>query len=309
MKKGKIFTNCLMSVWALIMLVSFASCSADGSDIINEEVAPVSTVETSFSVILKAYSEGEDITAKGDVNNTTLFVFDKNNDFFKQISIDGSYLLQAKQVQIECPGSDRITIIAWSGISNESENISTMSQANIISDLQIALKQNNGIVSNLPGDLFYGQVTVNRATPATKANAQTLKIERKVSSLALSTKGIIKVFDSKEGSYFYKVKNTKGSFNHNGELTGADVEYIITASLDKNGNLVSDKTSILPSTDITVELYKDNNLIMSNKNEKNNEKVAVNAGEQANIIFDLSRKEIKFAVTSWGSVSQIVTVS
>lgn len=106
------------------------------------------------------------------------------------MSYKSSYLLQAKQVQIECLGSYRITVIAWSGISNE----------------------NDSVVSNLPNDLFYGQVAVYHATPTTKANAQTLKIEHKVSSLALSTKDIMKVFDSKEGSYFYKVKKHERFF-------------------------------------------------------------------------------------------------
>ena len=57
MKKGKIFTNCLFSIWTLSVILSFASCSADGdsTSIIDERV-PLET-EVPFSVILKAYSE------------------------------------------------------------------------------------------------------------------------------------------------------------------------------------------------------------------------------------------------------------
>lgn len=75
MKKGKIFTNCLFSIWTLSVILSFASCSSDGDSIsIIDERVPLET-EAPFSVILKAYSENSDITAKGDVKSTTLYVF------------------------------------------------------------------------------------------------------------------------------------------------------------------------------------------------------------------------------------------
>lgn len=67
MKKGKIFTNCLFSIWTLSVILSFASCSSDGDSIsIIDERVPLET-EAPFSIILKAYSENSDITAKGDV--------------------------------------------------------------------------------------------------------------------------------------------------------------------------------------------------------------------------------------------------
>lgn len=57
MKKGKIFTNCLFSIWTLSVILSFASCSSDGDSIsIIDERVPLET-EAPFSVVLKAYSE------------------------------------------------------------------------------------------------------------------------------------------------------------------------------------------------------------------------------------------------------------
>ena len=308
MKKGKIFTNCLLTALAVIFAISFTACSADSDSSsfgsIDENIS--AEAEAPFSIVLKAYSDNKDITSKGDVNYTTLYIFDENKDFYKQITVDRTYLLQAKPVEISCPGSDKITVVAWAGVSAESEEISSMSQANIISDLQVSLKQNNGVASALPGDLFYGQVTVNRTS--TKAPAQQLKIERKVTSISLLTKGIIKVYDSKEGNYFYKIKKTKSSFDHNGELTGADVEYIIPATVNDEGYLVASKTAILPASDIVIELYKDNKMILSSENVKNSEKVAVNEGEQTNITFDLSRNNMNIIVSEWGTVVQTVTI-
>lgn len=311
MKKGRIFTNCLYFVCTLVVAISFASCSADSDSSyssIDEKVIENAAEKTDapFSVVLKAYSDNKDITVKGDVDETTLFVFDENNDFYKQVTLDRTYLLQAKPVEISCPGSKQITVVAWAGLSSENEEISAMSQANIISDLQVSLKQNNGVAATLPGDLFYGQVTLKSAS--TKSSAETLKIERKVSSISLITKSVIKVLDSKEGNFYYKVKNTKGSFNHNGELTGDNIEYIIPATLNAKGNVVAENTTILPASNITVELYKDDKMILSSENVKNLEKVSVNEGELSELTFDLSRNSGNIVVTDWGTVIQHVTI-
>ena len=311
MKKGRIFTNCLYFVCTLVAAISFASCSADSDSSysgIDEKVIDnaSSQADASFSVVLKAYSDNKDITVKGDVDQTTLFVFDQNNDFYKQVTLDRTYLLQAKPVEISCPGSKQITVVAWAGLSSDSEEISAMSQANIISDLQVSLKQNNGVAAALPGDLFYGQATLKSAS--TKSGAETLKIERKVSSISLITKSVIKVLDSKEGNFYYKVKNTKGSFNHNGELTGDNIEYIIPATLNEKGNVVAENSAILPASDVTIELYKDDIMILSSKNVKNSEIVSVNEGELSEITFDLSKNNCNIVVTDWGTVIQHVTI-
>ena len=310
MKKGRIFTNCIVAVCTLIAMVAFASCSADSDSSygIDDSVIKDATSKTEvpFSVVLKAYSDNKDITVKGDVDQTTLFIFDQSGDFYKQMTVDRTYLLQAKPIEIACPGSDQITVVAWAGLSGDNENISALNQANIISDLQVSLKQNNGVAASLPGDLFYGQVTLK--STSTKASSETLKIERKVSSVSLITKGVIKMLDSRDGNFYYKIKKTKSSFNHNGELTGEDIEYIIPATMNDKGNVVADNTTILPASDITIELYKDNKIILSSENVKNLEKVSINEGELSELTFDLSRNSGNIVVADWGSVIQHVTI-
>lgn len=217
MKKGRIFTNCLFIVCTLMAAISFTSCSADSDSSysgIDESVIENadSQTEAPFSVVLKAYSDNKDITVKGDVDQTTLFVFDQNGDYYTQVSLDKTYLLQAKPVEISCPGSKQITVVAWAGLSSDSENISAMSKANIISDLQVSLKQNNGVAA------------------------------------------------------------------------------------------------ALPASDVTIELYKDDNMILSSKNVKNLEKVSVNEGEQSEITFDLSKNNCNIVVADWGTVITHVTI-
>lgn len=304
MKKGKIFTNCLMVVWMVSAFFSFIACSADSDNVADSQGNSI-VAEAPFSVVLKVHSENKDITSRGEINTTTLFVFDENNDFNQEVVVDKTYSLQAKAINIDCPGSSKITVVAWSGLSSANEEFNKLNQANIISDLQINLKQNNGVVTSLPSDLFYGQVTLNRKT--TKSSVEELVINRKVSSLNLVTQGIMKVYDSKEGSYYYKIKKTKSAFNYNGELTGKDVEYIIPATLTSGGNL-SAKTTILPSSDIAVELYRDNEMILSSENLQNTQKVSTNEGEQVSLLFDLSRKKCSVFVSAWGEITQHITV-
>ena len=310
MKKGRIFTNCIVAVCTLITMVAFASCSADSDSSygIDDSVIKDATSKTEvpFSVVLKAYSDNKDITVKGDVDQTTLFIFDQRGDFYKQMTVDRTYLLQAKPIEIACPGSDQITVVAWAGLSGDNENISALNQANIISDLQVSLKQNNGVAASLPGDLFYGQVTLK--STSTKASSETLKIARKVSSVSLITKGVIKMLDSRDGNFYYKIKKTKSSFNHNGELTGEDIEYIIPATMNDKGNVVADNTTILPASDITIELYKDDKMILSSENVKNLEKVSINEGELSELTFDLSKNSGNIVVADWGTVIVNVTV-
>ncbi|RKU61254.1 hypothetical protein DWW91_27490, partial [Parabacteroides sp. AF17-3] len=90
--------------------------------------------------------------------------------------------------------------------------------------------------------------------------------------------------------------------------TGEEIEYIIPATMDAKGNVIADNTAILPASDVTIELYKDDNMILSSKNVKNLEKVSVNEGEQSEITFDLSKNNCNIVVADWDTVITHVTI-
>lgn len=306
MATNHISAACFWSLGVFLIVISFGRCSADSEGIMNNEEASLAQSEASFSVILSVYSDNTNITAEGDVDNTTLYVFDANNHFVKQITVDRTYPLQAKRIPISSPGSERITVIAWAGLSAANEEVGSMNSANLISDLQVRLKQSNGVVSNFPDDLFYGQITISAGTSST--TAQELKMERKISSLALVTKGIVKTYDSRAGLYFYKIMETNSAFNHNGELTGTEVAYIVPATVNEWGNLVAGTVSLFPGYDVTIELYKDGNRILSSSTDTGSEKISASKGKQTNVIFDLSRHTCSIAVSDWGTVVQYIAV-
>ena len=142
-----------------------------------------------------------------------------------------------------------------------------MSKANIISDLQVSLKENNGI-ANIPSDLFYGQVTLHKNSSTKSTVSNELQIIRKTSIFQLSTKGLIKYLGSNAGNFEYRIKNTKSSLDYNGNPTGEEVEFAFPASFDEKGNLTTETQAIFPAQNITVELYKDGNLIFLAKKTK-----------------------------------------
>ncbi len=299
-------TNWFVTLFTLITTIALSSCgSAEGDSIIDEKI-PLST-DVPFYITLKAYSGSEDVTSQGRVGNASLYVFDENDNFYTQMTVDKSYLLEAKPIAINCPNSKKITVAVWSGISSDKENISSMSKANILSDLKVSINNENGIASNQPTDMFYGKTVIYK-NATTKAQTQELKIESKVASMAILTKNVATSINDTNATYTYKIKSTKCSYNANGELTGNDIEFVVPAKVGDNGCVVSGTFFIIPSSNITIELVKDGNTILSSKNLQNTENVSVNAGEKTIATFDFTRQNSNLYVANWNSVSQIVEV-
>ena len=118
MKRGNFFANCVFAVSVILTVLSFSACTDDSNDVVATTSEVIEQAEVPFSVVLKAMnSDGNDITTKGEVNGATLFVFDQNNDFFEQINVNKSTILSRRAIDINCPNSNDITVIAWSAVS------------------------------------------------------------------------------------------------------------------------------------------------------------------------------------------------
>ena len=114
MKRGNFSANCVFVVAVFLTVLSFSACTDDSNDVVATTSEVIKQVEVPFSVVLKAMSsDGNDITTKGDVNGATLFVFDQNNDFFEQIRVDKSTILSRRAIEVNCPNSNDIAVIAW----------------------------------------------------------------------------------------------------------------------------------------------------------------------------------------------------
>ena len=115
----------------------------------------------------------------------------------------------------------------------ENKRFQTWSKAYIISDLQVSLKENNGI-ANIPSDLFYGQVTLHKNSSTKSTVSNELQIIRKTLIFQLfQRKRTDQVSRSNAGNFEYRIKNTKSSLTSNGNLTGEEVGIPLLASLTK----------------------------------------------------------------------------
>jgi hypothetical protein len=305
----------LAGAWIIANAFAFTACSSEDSnaEYVQNEVAVANNTaakaENPYSLVLKALSDGKDITTKGDVENVTLFVFDENYDFVETKSIDKATVLNRRTIQIAADATEKITVVAWAGLNNNKEEVSSLNQNSILTDLRVQLKQNNGQVTTSPGDLFYGQISIDRASVTRSEDAQVLSIERKMAEFSLTTTGIAKKFGTTEGDFYYKIRTSTSMINHNGEVKGESVEYILPATVNAAGNLTADNIAVLPSADVTIELYRDDILILSSKNVRNSQELSISASQQLNIVFDICKANLSLVVAAWGQVVNRVSVA
>jgi hypothetical protein len=313
--KTNTLTKSLAGAWIIANAFAFTACSSEDSNMeyIQKEVSVANNTsaeaENPYSLVLKALSDGKDVTTKGDVENVTLFVFDENYDFVETKTIDKATVLNRRTIQIAAGATKKITVVAWAGLDNSKEEVSSLNQNDILTDLRVQLKQNSGQVTTSPGDLFYGQISINRTSVTRSEDAQVLSIERKVAEFSLSTTGIATKFGTTEGDFYYKIKTSTSMINHNGEITGESVEYILPATVNAEGNLTADNIVVLPSIDVTVELYRDDILVLSSKNLRNAQELSINASQQLNIVFDICKANLSLVVAAWGQVVNRVLVA
>lgn len=307
MKRGKIFTNCVFNFLLLSLLVLFSNCSADGLEDgldMGNNNSSLSTSNMMFT--LKAFSNNEDITSKGEVDSVYLYVFDEKNDFVTSRKLDRTYLLQAKPIEIKVGEEKSLNIVALSGLGS-SINTSGLDYDTFLSNLSSSLKSADSKNTPLSKDLFFGELKVDIKLPM-KSSAQELRINRKSALLTLTSTGIIKIYDSKEGEFYYKVKNVNSVLNADGSLS-ENTDFIIPAILNEKGLVVSKAFMLLPSKNIVVELYRDDKMIFSSENQKNAQQIDAIEGNKTNIIFDISSNKSEIFVTDWTTVSQIVTIN
>ncbi|MDH6344199.1 hypothetical protein M2480_001218 [Parabacteroides sp. PFB2-12] len=306
--RTNIFNKGLLAIATLSTLLAFTSCSSDSDSnyTATEVVAPK---QADFTVRIKAIDKaGKDITTYGEGNDVTLYIFDDNYDFIASQNIAKAAVMNGQKIQIHAQNANRITVVAWAGLSNNKEEVSSLTKANILSDLRVQLKQNNGQVTTPPSDLFYGQLTLDRAqTKADQVN--TLVVARKVAQFTLATLNVTETYGT-TGDYYYKITSTSDAIDYNGKVTGSVVSYIVPTSVNEMGNLTKEQISIFPSENVTVELYRNDQMILSSKNFQKTENIAVNEGEQAVVYFNAANSnKITYQVANFGTVVNIVNVA
>lgn len=290
-------------IWLILATVLLFSCTSGSEELPDSLPTDDSTTSTDGIFTLKASitdNEGHDITTRRSFNKVSLFVFDQDNRFYDRLEIDIQSIIDQQDIHISCPGSSQITVIAWGSSTDLSEVISNLTKGSPMSDFMLNTSRSNS--SNLPGDLFYGQVVILKGSNRSSATVNKLIMKRKNSSISLSTKGI-----DKEAAYCYtyKVRSADNGFNYNGVLTGDDIEYTIPAYFDDKGNLRMQKSSVLPSSAITIELYKDNEPVFNIQKDEHQNDLSVKEGSeiQIELVYNAT-VSVKTTILPWTYISQ-----
>lgn len=291
-------------IWLTIATVLLFSCTSGSEELPSSLPTDDNTTTTDGIFTLKASiidNEGHNITNRRSLNGISLFIFDQNNSFHNRLEIDIQSIIDKRDINISCPGSDQITVIAWGGSADLSEIISNLTKGSPMSDFMLKTSRNTN-ASNLPGDLFYGQVVISRGNNRSTDLGHELIMRRKNSSISLVTKGLPKEIAC---CYTYKVKSADNGFNYNGVLTGDDIEYTIPAYFDDKGNLRMQKSSVLPSSAITIELYKDNEPVFSIQKDEHQNDLSMKEGSEIQIELEYNTTvSVKTTILPWTYISQ-----
>ena len=73
--------------------------------------------------------------------------------------------------------------------------------------------------------------------------------------------------------------------------------------------MTTEAQAIFPAQNITIELYKDGDLIFSSEKDKNGELFAANPGKRTEITFKYSEKFRNIVIADWATVIQHITLN
>ena len=98
--------------------------------------------------------------------------------------------------------------------------------------------------------------------------------------------------------------------DYNGTQQEKRLNSLSPLHFDEKGNLTTETQAIFPAQNITVELYKDGNLIFSSEKDKNGELFAATPGKRTEITFKYSGEvSANITIADWATVIQHITMN
>ncbi len=154
-----------------------------------------------------------------EVKSLSLFVFDQNDTLVKSFVEQDSERLSAEDYSIALElESDKYELVAWAGLMNE-ESFDLL--ANIEEgvtkreELQVALKNNEGVVANDLLPLYHGAMTLDYTSePGTYTETMSLVKDTNVVRIVLQQMSDGVVADK----FRYEITADNGLLNHNNEV-------------------------------------------------------------------------------------------
>lgn len=202
-----------------ILMLGLAAFMLIASGCIKEEL------DACYTLTVKVLNPSdEDITPLGMVDEASLYIFDEELNYLETRALDKAFIAGRQTITLKYPDNKKLHIIAWGNAAGSNQ---TISEAKKIADLRLSLKSTNGMVSQLPDSLYYGNKEVIVRGDGVAGGNQEIPIKLKIGSVTMKTIGLSNVSDALKSAVepTYSLTRTKSAYTYTGEQTGDEVSY------------------------------------------------------------------------------------
>lgn len=269
-----------------------------------------------FQVTIKAFdADNIDITESGSVEQVILFVFNENDQIFKTYTVTANEVMQRKPIDIhmEYPGHQSLKLVAWANLDDKVD-YSQITNVKQLTDLYVKLKSQSATlatatIAQSPGDLFFGAIDVPvEFGGIDMGKSHELPIYRKTASVIITARN----FPATENpsDYSFVLRESRDTYDYNGELTGEMVNYKPATSVNSAGHLATPIFITFPTVggqSYVLDIYKNGELKYTFTQGSDGTPFVPVIGKLLNIIIDFNVDiSVNVVVTPWGVVFQDV---
>lgn len=250
--------------------------------------------------------EGEDITDQGVIEKLSLFVFDNNKLFIKQLETR-----VGESLRLYFPDQDLIHVVSWGNLNGNSVQLTELKPGTPMHEAMVSLLENplpqhkanatRGIAIP-PTDLFYSYNEISLRTGAQAS--YTLRLNRMVSAMNITMRNLQSYANRYDDNYSLVVRETYNAIDFYGRLTGDKVGYVPATSFNDKKELTAPLFNLLPSHAegvIEIDIYHGDELITTVKNDNKGQPLKALQGKVLNVLVDFRMNvSVTVSVTSWG---------
>ena len=280
-------------------------------------------------------ADARDITTQGYVEQVILFVFDHNEQFIDVFHLCIDHVTNRRSVTLEFEYGNVPELLifdAWANVcdlvnftcpttvNQRNDKLLQLNRADVRAAVETRRAERETAVS--PGDLFFGSledVRIKFGDVTAGTSEHVVDIFRKTAQVNIITRGLREFNNNRVGEYRYEVHGGVNGLNHIGKFgdfvkknPDADFnafgQFVTTTAFRK---LVPQDDCPIQGEDIVVDIFFNNELILSVDRYPNGNPFIAELGRTLNIIIDLSPSDdtvlsIRTIVTPWDVVWQEV---
>ncbi|MCD7940393.1 MAG: FimB/Mfa2 family fimbrial subunit [Bacteroides intestinalis] len=263
----------------------------------------MSNCPTELTFTVRAYdSSGAELTS-GEVDDVCLFVF--NGKSLCLIERIDAHI--GETVTITAPEYEDIHIVGWGNVGGESGKCADVIPGDHKDMCYIYLLPNtrSAFCAHTPADLFRGEIWIDKTE--TKGE-RVIPIRRETGSMSVTVRSLKTPGSTlTDEDYYIQVKETGSAIDFYGTAKGDKIHYLPTGTFVVNSNNKEEyhaaPFNMIPEPEgVTVEIYKEDQLVTSVAEDKQGNKISVHKDKLTNVLIDLSGTvSVKVTVTDWGN--------